>query len=219
MKKDSNCVHNVKPIAFVGVCWDTVRMQLYRFSPIDSKERLLEAIKYIHISCFKLCKQSFGKYLPVAGNVGVFCHYPNEYAFLTDVRKELAETSDDLNQKYFRLHEPIKIPADNDIPETIYTHLYIRKPDPYRAQVGDVDFVLEEAAYAELKNSLLAGTIVKGARVFERPDLDMVELYDFEVDALGYVSPREMISKGAISINTDRPIHEVVDEVIRQANV
>lgn len=170
-------------------------MQLYRFSPIESKEGLQEAIKHTHFECFKLCKQSFGKYLPVAGNIGIFCHNENEYAFLTNLRKELTESSDNINQKYFRLHEPITIPAENDIPETIYTHLYIRKPDPYRAQVGDVDFVLDETKYTELKNSLLTGTLVKGARVFERPDLDMVELYDFGVDALGYVSPREMTEK------------------------
>lgn len=170
-------------------------MKLYRFSPIQDKVQLLEAIKHVHFACFELCKHSFGKYLPVAGNVGVFCHYEDEYKNLIKFREQLTEASDNINQKYFRLHEPITIPTEGDIPETTYTHLYIRRPDPYRAQVGDVDFVLEEGKYIELKNSLLAGTSIKGARVFERTDLDMVELYDFDVDALGYVSPREMTEK------------------------
>jgi len=170
-------------------------MKLYRFSPIQDKAQLLEAIKYIHFACFDLCKQSFDEYLPVAGNVGVFCHYDEEYRALIGIRKELAEESDNLNQKYFRLYKPITIPAEGDVPETVYTHLYIRKPDPYRSQVGDVDFVLEEDKYQALKISLEGGTVIKGTRVFERPDLDMIELYDPDVDALGYVSPREMTEK------------------------
>ncbi len=170
-------------------------MKLYRFSPIKNEEQLLEAIKYIHFVCFKLCKQSFGKYLPVAGNVGVFCHYDDEYEFLMRLRKELTEESDNLNQKYFRLHKPIIIIAKNDIPETTYTYLYIRKPDPYRFHVGDIDFVLEEGKYQELKKSLQGGKIIKGARLFERPDLDMIELYDPDVDALAYISPHEMTEK------------------------
>ena len=73
--------------------------------------------------------------------------------------------------------------------------MYIRKPDPYRSHVGDIDFILEEPTYSELKESLIKGAKIKGARVFERPDLDMIELYDPDVDALGYVSPRDMTEK------------------------
>ena len=39
------------------------------------------------------------------------------------------------------------------------------------------------------------GKMIKGVRLFERPDLDMVELYNFDVDALAYVSPRAMTEK------------------------
>lgn len=170
-------------------------MKLYRFSPIQNKEELLEAIEHIHYACFELCIQSFGKYLPVAGNMGVFCHYEDEYEKLTQIRKDITEASDNLNQKYFRLHKPIVVPARGDIPETVYTHLYVRKPDPYRAQVGDVDFVLAEDTYQELKQSLQSGTVMKGVRVFERPDLDMVELHSPDIDALAYVSPRAMTEK------------------------
>lgn len=170
-------------------------MKLYRFSPIKNESELLEAIAYIHFACFELCKQSFGKYLPVAGNIGVFCHYEDEYERLIEIRKQLTEESNNINQKYFRLYNPIIIPSHEDVPETTYTHLYIRKPDPYRSHVGDVDFILEEDKYQELKQSLQDGKIINGARVFERPDLDMVELYNPNVDALGYVSPREMTEK------------------------
>ena len=170
-------------------------MKLYRFSPIKSKEELLEAIKHIHFECHKLCKQSFGKYLGNSGNVGVFCHYDKEYAFLTKMREKLTEQSDNINQKYFLLKKPIVIAKKGDVPETTYTHLYIRKPDPYRHHVGDLDFYLEVGEYEKLKESLLKGKKVEGARVFDRPDLDMIELFDPDSDVLAYVSTVMMTKK------------------------
>ena len=171
------------------------KMKLYRFSPIKNKEQLLTAIKHIHFSCYYLCKKTFGKYLSNAGNMGIFCHYPDEYAFLIKLRQTLAESSDNINQKYYRLHKPIVIHSKGDIPKTTYTHLYIRKPDPYRYHVGDIDFFLEPKKYDELKKSLLNGNIIKDARVFERSDLDMVELYNPDIDALAYVSSKKMTEK------------------------
>lgn len=171
---------------------DLDKMKLYRFSPIQNKDELLEAIKYVHVACNNLCKQSFDEYLPNAGNLGIFCHYDDEYDRLVTLRKEMTEESDNINQKYFRLHKPITIPAQGDIPETTYTHLYIRKPDPYRHHVGDVDFYLEPDEYKELKQAMQNGKVVKGARIFPRQDLDMIELYDPDVDACGYVSTEKM---------------------------
>lgn len=170
-------------------------MSLYLFSPIKTKEELLEAVRYIHFSCYQLCMQAFGYYLPNAGNMGVFCHYDNEYEFLTNLRKEMTEEPGNIDQKYFRLLEPIVIPAKDGVPETTYTYLYIRKPDPYRHQVGDIDFYLEPKKYNELKQSLISDKKIKGARVFERTDLDMVELYGPDIDALAYVSTHKMTEK------------------------
>ena len=175
-------------------------MKLYRFSPIVNKDQLLEAIKHIHFSSYKLCKESFGKYFPNAGNVGIFCHYDDEYKNLIKIREDLAELSDNPNQKYYRLHKPIVIPANGDVPETTYTHLYIRKPDPYRHHVGDLDFFLEPEQYAEFKTSLIAGKIIKGARVFPRADLDMIELHNPDVDVLAYVSTHHMTKKAHIKV-------------------
>lgn len=178
-------------------------MKLYRFSPIKNQEELLEAIKHIHFACYKLCKQSFGKYLPNAGNVGVFCHYDDEYKQLVAIRQELTEPSDDPNQKYFTLHNPIVISAQDDVPETTYTHLYIRKPDIYRAQVGDIDFYLEQDAYDTLKAKLKSGKQIPGARLFPRNDLDMIELFDPDIDALGYVSTNTMTEKVRIKLSEE----------------
>lgn len=176
-------------------------MKLYRFSPVTTHADLLEAIRHIHIECFKLCKASLGEYLPIAGNVGFFCHYDEEYKVLTELRKQLTEESDNVNQKYFRLHESIVIPAEGDIPETTYTHLYIRQPDIYRAQVGDIDFVMESERYQKTKSELEAGKASPGARIFPRGDLDMIELYNPDVDALGYVSVNEETEKVRVKTN------------------
>lgn len=166
-------------------------MKLYRYSPIKNNVQLAKAIKHTHFWCHKLCKQSLGKYLPVSGNIGIFCHYDNEYKYLLKVRKELTDLSDNFNKKYFRLFKPIIIPAKDGVPKTTYTYLYIRQPDPYRYQVGDVDFYLGPEEYKKLKQRVKIGK-VKGARIFPRPDLDMIELLDPDVDCLGFIATWEM---------------------------
>ncbi len=176
-------------------------MQLYRFSPIQSSEELFKAIEYIHFACFALCKQSFGRYLPIAGNVGVFCHYDDEFELLINIRIKLTKPSNNPNQKYFELYKPIIIKAKGDVPKTIYTHLYIRKPDPYRYHVGDIDFYLEQDKYNTLKKNLLLGKKLEGARVFERVDLDMIELYNPDIDVLAYVSTKIMSTKVRIKLS------------------
>lgn len=178
-------------------------MKLYRFSPIHSKGQLLEAIQYTHFACYELCQQSFGRILPNAGNIGIFCHYEDEYNKLIEIRNGIVEPSHDPNQKYFKLLEPIIIPDQDGIPGTTYTHLYIRKPDIYRAQVGDVDFYLEQAEYDTLKQSLIDGVQVPGVRVFRRNDLDMIELYNPDVDTLGYVSTSIMSQKVHIKLSEE----------------
>jgi hypothetical protein len=167
-------------------------MKLYRFSPISSHETLLEAITHIHNECYKLCFQATWKYLPNAGNVWVFCHYDEEHEFLTKLRKELTIDSDNIHQKYFRLHQPIVIPANQNHPEGTYTYLYIRKPDPYRFHVWDVDFYLSSKEYDALKERLLSWKYLPGARIFDRKDLDMIELYNPDNDVLWYISTEMM---------------------------
>ena len=175
--------------------------KLYTFSPIKSEQELLEAIKFIHFACFELCKKAIGKYLPVASNIGIFCQYEDEYEYLTKIREKITEPTDNINQKYFRLHESIIIPAKDDVPETTYHYLYIRKPDPYRHQVGDLDFYLEPKKYLELKNSLVNGVKIKGARVFDRSDLDMIELHNPDIDALGYISTHNEAERVRVKIS------------------
>jgi len=167
-------------------------MSRFRFSPIQDKTQMVEAIKHVHFACHTLCMQSMGRYLPVAGNVGVFCHYDEEYMFLKKLQAELTNLSKSVYGKYFLLHKPIVIPAKGDIPEATYSYLYIRKPDPKKHQVGDLDFYLEPEKYAQLKQSLLDGKIIKGARTLpNRPNLDLIELYDSNIDAWGYIGDKK----------------------------
>jgi hypothetical protein len=173
-------------------------MKLYRFSPIKSEAELLSAITYIHVECSKLCNRAFGQYLPIGGNVGIFCHYDEEFGYLTKLRKERTIESENFNNKYFRLHTPIIIPAQGDIPGATYDYLYIRQPDPYRSQVGDVDFVLALEKYRAAKQALVGGKKILCARVYDGADLDMIELHDPDVDVLGYIvttSMQEEIAK------------------------
>ena len=173
----------------------------YRFSPIQNKQQLLKAIEHIHFSSYKLCRQSFGHYLPNAGNLGFFCHYDNEFELLRQIRDEITEKTYNLELKYYTLLEPIIIPAKDDVPETIYTHLYIRKPDVYRYQVGDIDFYLENGEYHSLKTAMENGKQLPGARIFERPDLDMIELFDPDVDVLAYVSTSTMTKNVRVKLS------------------
>lgn len=167
-------------------------MKPYRFSPIQNKTQMMEAIKYIHAACNALCMQSMGHYLPVAGNIGIFCHYDDEFAFLKELQAELTDVLTSVYGKYFKLHEPIVISAKGDIPETTYSFLYIRKPDPNKNQVGDLDFYLEPENYAKLKQTLLNGKVIKGARILpNRPDLDLIELSDPNIDALGFIGDKK----------------------------
>ena len=167
-------------------------MITYRFSPIKNKEELFKAIEHVHFECYKLCKQTFGHYLQNAGNIGIFCHYDEEYDRVTKLRQEMTESTDNWNQKYFRLHKRIVIPAQGRVPETTYTYLYIRKPDPNHSHVGDADFYLEPKKYKKLKESLLAGKKIIGAGVFERPDLDLIRLSDPNSDVSAFVGSKTM---------------------------
>ena len=89
--------------------------------------------------------------------------------------------------KYFRLKVPISFSQIDDILPTTYNYLYIRKPDPYRSQVSDIDFCLERSKYEELKRDLKEGKEIKGARVFPVEEQNMIELFDPDADVLSYV--------------------------------
>lgn len=60
---------------------------------------------------------------------------------------------------------------------------------------------MEQSKYDDLKQSIHDGETVKGARIFPRNDLDMIEPYDPDIDAIGYVSTKVMSEKVSIKLS------------------
>jgi len=166
-------------------------MKRYRFSPIFNESELFNAIRYVAYQCYGLCKKSFGYYFKTAGNLGIFCHDQNEYERLIKIRTQLTIESDNILNKYYKLHTPIIIPAKDDIPQTEITYLYIRKPDDRHPQVGDLDFLLPKNEYDELKHQIREGKKFGYARIFPRGDLDMIEILDPRADAAAYIRTKD----------------------------
>ena len=162
-------------------------MKLYRFSPIKDEKTLKEALYYTHTQCYRLCYEAMREYLPVVGNIGIFCHYEEEYETLTQISQQITDQNDAMHGKYFKLYNPITFAKEGDIPEAEYTYLYIRQPDPYRHHVGDVDFHLNSDSYSKMKTELQNSKNIPCARVFPRGEPDMIELHHPNIDALGYI--------------------------------
>lgn len=167
-------------------------MKLYRFSPITSEEGLLEAIQYLHQANHKLCFETIGRLLPVRGCIGVFCHDYEEFSFLTKLRQQLTYPAPNYNGKYYPLKHPITFPEQDGVPAATYEYLYIRQADPYRSQVGDVDFVMPHDRFEKLKAGLVTGEFRHGARLFERPEENMVELWLPEYDVVSFIAETYM---------------------------
>lgn len=170
-------------------------MPNFHFSPIKDEPTLFEAIKYLHIECNKLCFETFGRYIPNAGNIGIFCHFEEEFTKLIEIRDQLTIPSKNPDQKYFTLIEPITIDQIDNIPATEYKYLYIRKPKADSPQVGDIDFYFEDQEFELIKQSILTGKVYKNARIYDRPDLNMIEILDPNSDVLPYISTRSETEK------------------------
>ena len=140
-------------------------MQLYRFSPIETKEKLLEAVAYVASQTTALCRKILDKEFSIT-SLTIFAHYASEYEKLTSTLSDLGEFYNDNNGPRIALREPISI-GKNSI-----THLRIRRPDPYRTQVGCNDFNVEN--YATFKQKYL-DTHPHSLRLIERKDYEMIE--------------------------------------------
>lgn len=173
-------------------------MPNFRFSRIIDESSLFEAIKYLHLECNKLCFEAFSRYLPNADNVGIFCHFDDEFKKLTEIKNSLVFPSKNPDQKYFTLMEPILIEQIDSIPATEYKYLYIRKPRIDSPQVGDIDFYFEDQEFEIIKQSILAGKVYKNARIYDRPDLNMIEILNPEADVLPYISTKSETERARV---------------------
>lgn len=152
-------------------------MKLYRFSPIINEKQLIQAVKYIATQNTRLSKKIMGKKLQIT-SLTVFSHYSKEYKDLLRIVYKLGKLHKENNGPYIGLKKPIRI-GNN-----LIKYLRIRKPDPYRMQVGCSDFDVEN--YADFKNKQLTKN-VQTLRLIERTNYEMIEFFDPDFDVLAYV--------------------------------
>lgn len=151
-------------------------MQLYRFSPIQTETELKEAIGYLIKQEAELAAKAVGNSLPIT-YLTIFSHYADEYDRLVSLVQTWGEVSKANNGVKALLRQPIT-EQDQNINE-----LRIRKPDPYRMQVGCCDFGIEY--YCAFKESHLTNN--PNLRLIERPDYEMIEFFDPDFDVLAYI--------------------------------
>ena len=152
-------------------------MRLYRFSPIQNEKQLLEAASYIATNTSELAERVIGQKLPIT-YLTIFAHYPDEFENLTKILQALGAFSGENNGPRVALHKPIRT-GSNAI-----THLRIRKPDPYRMQVGCSDFNVSD--YNAFKNEHLSRR-PNNLRLIKRDNYEMIEFFDPDYDVLAYV--------------------------------
>ena len=152
-------------------------MQLYRFSPIKDEQQLRKTVIYIANETSKLSKKIIGKILPIK-SLTVFSHYPDEFEKLSEITKTIVNFLNENNGPRIILHKPIKV-GNNTI-----IHLRIRKPDPYRMQVGCNDFEIID--YNTFKNENLSKH-TNNLRLIKRSNYEMIEFFDPDFDILAYV--------------------------------
>jgi hypothetical protein len=152
-------------------------MKLYRFSPIKNKNELTKAARYVSTQTTKLCKKTIGKSLPIS-SLTIFSHYESEYKQLCKILYSLGDPYNENNGPRVVLYGPIKV-GDN-----LITHLRIRKPDPYRMQVGCNDFDFDD--YNNFKSRYLKSG-KQNLRLIERSDYEMIEFWNPDFDVLAYV--------------------------------
>ncbi|MBI2545641.1 hypothetical protein HYV81_00490 [Candidatus Woesearchaeota archaeon] len=152
-------------------------MQLYRFSPIQNKEQLLKAAEYIVTKTSELCKKVIGQSLPIS-SITIFSHYQDEFEQLKKILLDLGKLHSDNNGPRVALHKPLNLGSNT------VTHIRVRKPDPYRMQVGCNDFEVED--YIEFKKNYLPSH-PDNLRLINRADYEMIEFFDPDYGVLAYV--------------------------------
>lgn len=156
--------------------------KLYRFSPIISEEKLLEAIQYVAQKATSLCKKITGEEFPIS-SITIFSHYNSEFENLQKILLTLGKVAANNNGPYVRLHSSLQLPNNK------LELLRVRQPDPYRMQVGCCDFTVED--YEKFKSLTLPDHPEK-LRLIERPDYEMIEFFDPGFDVLAYITSKSL---------------------------
>jgi hypothetical protein len=148
----------------------------YRFSPISNKDELFDAVDYVAERALLLSQKAIGQELPIS-YLTIFAHYETEYDELVGMVRELGELSEANNGVKVLLNEKIANRGQS------IGQLRIRRPDPYRTQVGHCDFSVQN--YTDFRQTNLANN--KNLRLIERPDYEMIEFFDPDFDVFAYV--------------------------------
>lgn len=156
--------------------------KLYRFSPIATRQSLLETVNYVVSETTKMCQKITSKEYPIS-SLTIFSHYIAEFETLQELLLEMGELKAENNGPYVKLRSPIKLQLN----ELIF--LRIRKPDPYRMQVGCSDFEVPD--YEQFKSEFLDGK--NGLRLIQRPEYEMIEFFDPDFDVLAYVLSKPLL--------------------------
>lgn len=166
-------------------------------------QKLVDRIKKVNRDCHKLCKMFLSYYLPVSGNIGIFCQSDAEYKEFKDISRKITKKSSNPNQKYFELIKPIQIKGSGEIPTATYTHLYIRKPDKslYGKFIGDVDFSMQEQEYKKFKDDVQNKKYPEGVQIYDRPNWDTIELSSPNIQSVAYVSTHSFAEKVRIKFD------------------
>ncbi|MBU1015332.1 hypothetical protein KKI17_02760 [Patescibacteria group bacterium] len=143
---------------------------------IQSKEQLIEAVRYITSETSRMAQKVVGKTFPIK-SLTVFTHSQAEYELLVQILESMGKPYNYNNGPRIELNESIQA-DDNWI-----THLRIRKPDHERPQVGCNDF---ETDYEAFKGDYLL-KYADNFNLIKRPGYEMIELYDKKFDVFAYV--------------------------------
>ncbi|OGD70585.1 hypothetical protein A3D09_04170 [Candidatus Collierbacteria bacterium RIFCSPHIGHO2_02_FULL_49_10] len=151
-------------------------MNQYRFSPIQDKEELVDAVRYVATETTRLAEKVIGESFPIK-SLTIFSHDQSEYESLIEILFEVGRPYNENNGPRVELFEPIRI-GNNSI-----KYLRIRKPDAERPQVGCNDF---ETDYELFKSGYLSQN-QETLFLIKRPEYEMIEFRDLSFDVLAYV--------------------------------
>lgn len=151
-------------------------MRLYRFN-LTKKKNLVRAIDYTAHKTSKLIERTIGKKLPIT-YLTIFAHRPKEYEKLIEFATELGKPEETKNGLRFNLYKPIRTRAG------YLKRLRIRKPDPYRTQVGTADYDVGD--YTDFRDKHLEKH-PDNVRLIERQGHSMLEFHDPGFDVFAYV--------------------------------
>lgn len=152
-------------------------MQLYRFSPIKTKEALLDAMVYEHTASSEMFLQITGETAPIT-SLTIFAHYPEEFEMLKMIQATMGRQVGEVLGPRVELHQPLTVNGCE------VTHLRIRQPDPYHGQVGSNDYDIPD--YEAFKARFLAAK-PDNLRLLVRPNYELIEFWHPDFDVTGYV--------------------------------